>query len=888
MRRKPDRPFRPNREAREVARADVDEELDFHLAMAEEELVARGWSAEEARAEARRRFGDIEETRAQCARRQARMGREERRAMAHQDFMQDLRHALRGLRRGPGYAALVVGTLAFGIAANTVVFSAMNPYLLRPLPYGHPDRLVQVNVVNPVTGWDMDRLSVPQYEDWKARSRAFSGLAAYNYGAATVTDTEGPERIQLAHLTANMFEVLEAEPEMGRGFMPAEGRPGGDNVVVMSDGLWRRRYGGDPSILGRAITLDGVKYTVVGIMPARFNFPFGSAKLWTPLREDPTGSRAANNLMLVGRLSPGWTRQRALAELDGIHRQLAMLHPDTDGRMSGVTIKPLREALNFAWDVLSISFRVLLGAVFFVLLIACVNVASLTLARGSTRAREIAVRASLGARRGRIVRQLLVESLVLAVAGGIAGVLLAWWITGLISPVLPEDLYRIGEIDIDGKVLAFAALVTVITPVAFGLLPALRASRVDLSDALKEGVRGTTGGGTRVRSALVVAQVALAVILVSGAGLMLRSFTAVRNIDLGFQPGRMVVAEALLPGNTYPGAVERTAYVDQALAALRRVPGVAATSASNWIPLNHELFTTQVATPETEGTPAAEWPLATASAVWPDYFRTMGMSLLEGRRFTDGDAAGAQLVAVVNRTLARKIWPEGSALGRTLLTGNDPGHPTRYTVVGVVGDSRAGDLGSDDVGPKLYTPGLQGSARRYFLLVRTEGAPSALVPAVRRALREADPNLPVEVRPMTSVVAEDQLQWSIGSVFMGGFGAGALLLAAMGIYGVIAYSVSRRRREVGVRIALGATRGEIRRHVMGNGIRLTAIGLLIGIAGAVALGRVASSALYGVSPVDPLTLAGVLVLFLGVAALASVLPAERASRTDPVGALRSE
>lgn len=888
MREDPRRAFRPDRGTVKQARAAVDEELALHLELVEAELMEAGWSPEAARAEARRAFGDLEETRVRCTDAQTRMGREERKVMAYQDLVQDLKHALRGLRRTPAYAALVVGTLAFGIAANTVVFSAMNPYLLRPLPYGNPDQLVQLNVANPVTGWDMDRLSVPQYEDWKERTRAFSGLAAYNYGSATVTDAESSERFQLAHVTSNMFDVLQASTELGRTFTAAEGAPGGDHVVMISDALWKGRYSGEPDILGRTITLDGIPHTVVGVMPSRFNFPFGSAKLWLPLPVSPTASRTPHNLMLVGRLAPGWTPERALAEMNGIHQELAKLYPDTDGRMSGVTMKPLREALNFAWDVLSISFRVLLGAVFFVLLIACVNVASLTLARGSARAREVAVRASLGARRGRIVRQLLVESLVLAVAGGIVGVALSWWIAGLISPVLPEDLYRIGEIDIDGKVLAFSALVTLVTPVAFGLLPALRASRVDLSGALKEGGRGNAASGTRARSVLVVAQVALAVILVSGAGLMLRSFAMVRHLDVGFDPARVVTAEAVLPANDYPGAVERTAYVDRAVAALARTPGVSAASAANWLPLNHELYTDQVATPETAGTPADEWPLAAVTAVWPDYFRTMGVSLLEGRAFTSVDGSDAQRVAVVNRTLARRLWPTGGAVGRTLLAGDNPGDQQTYMVVGVVADSRAGDLGSEDVGPKLFTSGLQGGARRYFLLARTDGDPSALVPAVRQALRDADAGLPVEVRPMNAVVAEDQLQWSIGSVFMAGFGAGALLLAALGIYGLIAYSVAQRRREVGVRIALGATRGEIRRFVMGSGVRLTAIGLALGLLGALGLGRVTASALYGVSPFDPVTMAGVMVLFLAVAALATVLPAERASRTDPVEALRSE
>ncbi len=889
MEEEPKRTFRLDRHTREDARAAVDEEIAFHLELVAEELMAAGWSPEEARAEARRSFGDIEETRDRCTDAQTRRGREETRAMAHEELARDLKQAWRAVRSAPGYAALVAGTLAFGIAANTIVFSAMNPYLLRSLPYGHPDELVQVNVVNPVTGWDMDRLSYPQFLDWKARSRAFSGLAAYSYGAVTVADADGPERVQLAHVTANMFDVLQVSPALGRSFTPAEARPGAPAVVVLSDRMWRIRFGADPTVLGRTLALDGVKHTVVGVMPASFNFPFGSARLWLPIRADATASRSDNNLMLVGRLAPGQTSRTALTELDGIQHELAALHPDTDGRMSGVTIKPLREALNFAWDVLSIGFRVLLGAVFFVLLLACVNVASLTLARGAARRREIAVRASLGAGRARIVRQLLVESLVLASAGGALGVALSWWVAGVIAPVLPEDLFRVGRIDIDGTVLAFSLVLTLVTTVAFGLLPALQVSRVDLAETLKEGGRGGTVRATRTRSALVVVQVALAVILTSGAGLMLRSFVAVRSMDVGFDPHRVVVAEALLPANARTSTADRLQYVDRAVAAVGQVRGVSAASASTWIPMNHELFTSQVATPRTSSLPAKRWPLAAVTRVEPGYFATLGMTVLEGRDITSGDGPDARPVAVVSRTLARRLWPDEDPVGQALLVADDPAPSRTVTVVGVVSDARAGDLDMDDIRAQLYLPVRQGSGgRRYFLLARTDGNPSSLIPGLRGVLGGVDSDVPVTIRPMSAVLREDQLQWSIGSVFLGGFGVGAILLATLGIYGLMSYSVTGRRKEIGVRLALGATRSGVRRRIVGDAVRLAAMGLTIGFAGSLSLAKVVAATLYGVSPFDPLTLGVVLALFLLVAVAASALPAERASRTDPMGVLRSE
>ncbi len=884
------RTFRLDRRSRADARASVDEELEFHAREAEEELVEEGWPREDARREVLRRFGDLEATRAFCRGVQTRRGREERRAMSMDELWYDVRHAVRSVVRSPGYAALVVVTLAFGVAANTTIFSAMRPYLLRTLPYGSPSELVQVNQVNPVTGWDMDRFSYPQVLDWKERSRAFQEVGAYSYGVGNLTGLEGPEQVQYSHVTTNLFGgVLRSEPVLGRNFRPEEGRPGADPVVLLSDALWRRRYGADPGILGKPITLDGAQLTVVGVMPTGFIFPFGSARLWVPASEDATADRGRMNLQIVGRLNDRWTAERARAELAGIQSELAVHYPDADGRMSGVTVKPLRAALNFAWDVLSISFRILLGAVAFVLLIACLNVASLTLARGSGRAREVAVRAALGAPRSRIVRQLLTESLVLALVGGTLGVLLSYWVTGVLDPVLPEDLYRVGHIEVDGAVLAFSLLVTLATPLAFGLWPALSASRVGVGEDLKESSKSSGGvARSRARSALVVAQVGLAVVLITGATLMVRSLASVQDIDLGFDAERIVTAEVTLPSTEYPTTEERSAWVGRAVAELEGTPGVASASAVAWLPLNHEMFTWQVAPPEMAGVPTEEWPLAVLNNTYPGYFETMGIPLIEGRAFSDADGADGEPVAVVSRSLARRLWPDQSAVGRTLLAEEDPEPPVRFRVVGVVGDVRHADLSMDAHGLQLYRPIEQAAGRRYFLLARTDGRPAELVAPVREALLASNPNLPANVRPMTAVVRENLLQWGIGSVFLGTFGTGALLLAMLGIYGLIAYSVAQRRREIGVRIALGATRGEIRRVLVRDGVRLALIGVAIGLVLAVLLARVASSALYGVSPFDPLTLAIVSVLFLGVAALASLVPAERASRTDPIHVLRAE
>lgn len=884
------RAFRLDRASRADARTSISDELEHHLDLVVEELIVAGWDEVEARREALRQFGDVNETQAYCEGVQARRNREERRRqlMSFDELAQDVKYAVRSLRRVPGYTVLVVSTLAFGIAANTTIFSVMNPYLFRPLPFGQAEELVHVNQINPTTGWDMDRFSYPQYSDWKERARAFTDVAAYYYGSANVTGPEGPEQIQYASLTANMFDVLDARAGIGRTFLLEEGEPGAPPVVVLGHGLWQRRYASDPGILGRTITMNGTQRTVVGVMPSDFNFPFGGVKLWIPVQETAAGAdRSPRAYQLVGRLAEGWTAQRAHAELTGIQGELSAAYPDIDGRMSGVTVKPLREALNFVWDMLNVLFFVLLGAVGFVLLIACTNVASLTLARGSGRLREVSVRAAMGARRGRIIRQLLTESMVLSLAGGALGVALSFWITGLLNPLIPEDLFKIGVIGIDRAVLGFSLLVTLLTPIAFGLLPAVSASKVDLTSGLKDGSKGSGGrSASRGRRVLVVSQVALAVVLITCAGLMLRSFSSIQALDLGFDADRVASAEIVLNEDEYPSAEERRAFMRAAVSAVARIPEVRTASAVSWLPLNHETISNQVAPAGMDGAPADEWPLATANFVHPDYFQTMAIELLSGRDFGAWDGPEGEPVVIVNRALASRFWPNGGAVGQSLLIG-DPADPVRAGIVGVVDDIQHADL-SPDVGPQIYRPSLQAGSRRFFLVANTPSDPVALVSAIRSAMNEMAPDLPVTIRPMRDVVAESQMQWSVTSVFLSIFGGGALLLATLGIYGLVSYSVAQRKQELGVRIALGATAAEIRRGVVGDGVRLTGIGLVLGIAAALGVGRLISTMLYGVSPADPVTLFLVVGIFLGVATLASFVPAARASRADPISALRSE
>jgi predicted permease len=882
------RAFRLDRASVSDARGAVNDELEFHLALAVDELVSAGWNPEEAQREAVRQFGDLEQTRKYCSDMQARRGRVERRAMSMEEFLQDLRYALRTVRGAPGYAGLVVLTLAFGIAANTVIFSVMNPYFFRALPFGDADELVHITQVDPVAGWDMDRFSLPIYEDWKARTRAFEDLGAYTYSGANVTGPEGPEGVNLGRVTANMFDILQAEPVLGRTFRPEEGGPGAEPVVVLDYTFWQRRYLGDPGILSRAIAMDGVAHQVVGVMGPDFNFPFGGVRLWTPIRANPMEEdRSSAPYLLVGRMAEGWDAERVDTELTAIQVELAQTYPEDDGQWAGVTVLPLRQALNFAWDILKISFTVLLGAVIFVLAIACVNVASLTLARASGRTREVAVRAAMGARRGRLVRQLMTESLVLAGLGGVLGVGLAYWVAALIGPVIPEDLYKIGEVSIDRTVLAFSVVVTLATPLIFGLVPALNATRRDLTLALKEGAKGSGGLATsRGRRTLVVVQVALAVVLITGAGLMLRSFASVQTLDLGFDDEHVLVVSARPPQMDYADDEVR-AFATRAVEELQAIPGVRLASASLYIPLNNETSIRQFAPSESAGTMPEDWPTGIINYTYPGYFQAMSITMEAGRDFATADHQEAAAVVIVNQTLADRYWPGLDPVGRTLLIGN-PAKPSPAMVIGVVADVRHEDLQGSGGRPQLYRPALQATFRRHFFVVRTDGDPAALVGLTRQALQSVDPNLPVGVRPMSDIVAEKQLQWSIGSIFLGIFGAGALLLATLGIYGLISYSVAQRSKELGVRIALGATGTEIRNVVVSDGLKLTGTGLVVGLVAAAMMAKVVSAALFGVSAFDPVTLGGVFVLFLVTSAVASYVPAARASKTDPIGILRTE
>jgi len=805
----------------------------------------------------------------------------------YRSVLQDIRYAARNLRRSPGYSVVVMMTLAFGIAANTLVFSVLNPYFLRSLPFERPGQLVQLGLVDPVRGWDDARMSLPMALDYREQSRGIADLATYFYGDVNLTGEGGAERVKAGYLTGNMFGLLGSRPLLGRTFGPDEDGPGAALVVVLSYGLWQRRFAEDAAVVGRTIAIDGQQHTVLGVMDQKFNFPFGGVKMWLPMPVSAAGEARSNTgHIAVVRMAPGWQREELQRELASVQRRLAASYPEADGDFSGVTVTPLREALNFAWDVLRVSLAILLGSVGLALLIACVNVTSLTLARGTTRSREIAVRAALGAGRRRLIGQVMSESLLLAIGGGALGVLLAWVGVAMVGPLLPEDLYRVGEVTIDRTVLLFTLGVTVITPLLFGLLPAWTVSKADLSSALKEGSKGTGGAGLRQRQALVVFEIAMAVALVVGTGLMVRSLTEVQRVDPGFDVDNVAVVEVTPPVGRYPDPGDVSRYYRDAAAALAAVPGITEVGSITRLPLNHENLTLQYARAEAAPGVAADWPIALRGYVSPGYFATMGVSLVAGRDFSERDATGSPEVAVVSRQLAEISWPGADPVGRQLLIG-DPGAPRRVTVVGVVGDVKHSGL-SEPTSPHIYLPVEQVARRRRFVVARTAGTAAPLLPAVQQAMIALDPEVPALVRSMADVVAEGTIQWRLSSGLMTLFGLGALLLAAVGVYGVITYSVSQRRKEIGVRLALGATLSDVRRLFLGDGLRLAMLGLTVGLLLALAGGRLMGSLLFGVRWFDPITLAAAVGLFGVIAAVASTAPAIRAGRVDPMKALREE
>jgi predicted permease len=805
------------------------------------------------------------------------------------DSLRDLRIAFRALARRPGFTLIVIATLALGIGANTAIFSVVNTVLLQPLPYPEPDRLVMVWSTDASRGVDETRVSYPDYDDWREGSRSFEDLAAlwaFPNGDVNLTGGMEPERVPVARVTAGFFGILGVRFAHGRGFLPEENIAGNHRVAVLSHALWQRHFGGDTAILGGAVQVNGFPYTVVGILPADFQ-PLGmldlgeNVELWRPLAPDDnqTGGRASRNLRVVGRLKPDASLESARQELTAIARALEESHPDTnEGR--GIAVVPLREQVV---REMRAALLILFGAVGLVLLSACTNVANMLLARASARQGELALRRALGAPRRRIVEQLLTESLLLGLLGGLAGILFAYGGIRLVVALGPREIPRLDEMGLDITVLVFAFLVSLLAGVLFGLAPAYHASRAEPAHGLRYGTRGHgTAPGRRLRQALVLSELTLTLVLLVGAGLLMRSFRELLAVDPGFEAERLLTLQLELPmGTKYPEQSQRIAFFDALLERIAQHPQVSAATMVNAPPLGEGDFTTPFSVVGSVDDPEVS-PPANIQFVGPDYFRIMGIALVAGRAFDEHDDVDAARVGIVNEAAARR-WP-GRAVGGRF----DLGFLPEAEVVGVVRNVRVGGLDAP-VPPIIYVPSDQARYNFMTLLVRAAAAPRSIVPAIREAVRELDPEQPVyNVMTMEELISRSVAERRFQMVLLAGFSGMALLLALVGVYGVMSYTVGQRTREIGVRMALGAEPRDVSYSVVRESVLLAMLATAVGLPLAMGVARLLSASLFGVSAADPPTYVATVAILITTAVLSAYVPARRAAAVDPVVALRTE
>ena len=809
-------------------------------------------------------------------------------------LLKDIRYGVRSLLKHPGFTALVIVTLALGIGASTAIFSVVNTVLLRRLPYRQSERIVAIQEVD--QHGKRGQVTPANFLDWRAQNTVFEHLAAILTRPANLATGDQAERIELAMTSANFFAVFGAQPSRGRFFIPTDEQAGHAAVVVVSHALWHRRFAGDPELVGKSIKLDGQNYTVVGLAPAGFQYP-DKTEAWVPPfrlaptpneRMDPTQVRGFGMLSTVALLRPGVSLPQAASEMETITARLRQQYPDTNNRRFNRVVSLHEHLVGETGSMLLLLF----GAVGFVLLIACANVANLLLASAASRQKEMAIRTALGASRWRVMQQLFTESTILALAGGALGLFLALWGVALMTKLLPLDFPRLAEINMDWRVLGFTLGASVLTGILFGLAPALQISRTDVQESLKESGRGASGSKrhNRLRNLLIVGEVALSVVLLAGAGLLFRSFLQLQSVKAGFTPQQVLTFRLTPSGPNYGRDADYMSFYSQVMQRISTLPGVQAVGAINTLPL----VKGPTAGFMIEGAPLLtpdKWPSTNYRGVSSDYFHAMNIPVVQGMAFTERDNEKAPLVIVINQALARRDFPNVDPVGKriNLGGGKDPkGQPIWWEIVGVTADIKNLEL-REEATPELYTSALQDTWTGMSVVVRTTGEPASLTPEVRRIVAEVDKSAPVsEVKTMETIVSEAVTQPRFNLYLLGLFGGIALLLSAAGIYGVTAYAVTQRTHEFGIRMALGAQVGDVLKMILGQGMRLIAAGIGIGLLASFALTRLLKTLVFGVSVTDPLTFVAITLVLMFVALLACYIPARRATKVDPLIALRYE
>jgi putative ABC transport system permease protein len=863
---------------------DLDDEIASHLAEAEEEYIQQGLSPEDAHWAALRSFGGVTQTKE--------IHRQVRSFMWLDNLRRDLSYALRTLWRSPGFTMVAVFTLALGIGANATIFSVVNAVLLEPLPYADPARLVALKETRPLAGGTTgQRVNVPvlsgTFFDWRKQAPSLEQVAAVVPFDLTYAGGAEPEQIGAAAVSANFFPMLGVAPILGRTFQPDEERPNAGGVVLLSHGFWQRRFAGDPAAIGQALTLDGRPFTILGVMPPSFEGA-GSAgltrntarELWIPLTLVEAGSRTANSFDVFARLQPGATLATAQTQIDAIMQRLEKEFPETNTGRGGKVLS-LTDAIF--GDVQS-TLWLLLGAVVLVLLIACLNVANLLFARATLRSAETALRAALGASRGRLIQQFFTESLLLTCVGCAAGLMLAWASLQPFMSILPPNVPRMDSVAIDGRVLAFTLLISLLTGMTFGLAPAWHGAQTDLNATLKAASRSSSGGSgrTRTRNALVVTQVALSLVLLMGAGLLLKSFAALRGVDPGFDPRNVISLRVNLSQKKYDTPQKEIAHYEQLLTEVKSTPGVEAAAVAYPVPFASLISNQPFRVPGRPIDPA-KMLSAQYNVVSPDYFRALRIRITQGRAFTERDRIGSPPVAVVNETLAQRMWPGENPLGKRLGLGRDESQ-----VVGVFADIKQRQLDSE---PRLQicVPVLQQPMRSMFLAARGRSDATMLLPAIRQRIAALDAELPLsDIALLEERVTGSIRRQRFATLLLAIFAGTALALAVVGLYGVMSYLVAQRTREFGLRMALGAELRDMLKLIVGHGMKLVLAGLVLGVAGALALTKVLAGMLFNVRASDPVTFVAVCTLLAAVGAMACYLPARRAAKVDPMVALRAE